>query len=382
MTAHFIDIHALLKQELERAKTRIQVAVAWFTDQSLYVLLSKKASEGVSVTVIMRNDAINLNSGGIKWQEFIDAKDATLYFSNESLFLHHKFCIIDNNVLISGSYNWTYRAQRNRENVVCGSQAELVKMFGTEFNDLLDNARQVTDINVEMVERPPATTTFLLEEASIEIKFKNEAQTNRALGTDYEQLLKDASAAYCQKEYSAAEKLANKAMIIRPKGVGAYVLIAGILWRTERYDEAVKVIKKAEGFGVKDAALWNVCGLALEGIKRFKEAIDYFDLSIAKAPDFSIFYGNKCMALDAWGRESMGDKVVPEAIRVANKEIKDYQNGNDKHRLLQAYIVCANVRSDRPEKRKYAQSASEIFYEIPINERDMHDLDDINKNLN
>jgi phosphatidylserine/phosphatidylglycerophosphate/cardiolipin synthase-like enzyme len=32
--------------------------------------------------------------------------------------LHHKFCVIDGNIVITGSYNWTRRAGRADENIM------------------------------------------------------------------------------------------------------------------------------------------------------------------------------------------------------------------------------------------------------------------------
>jgi phosphatidylserine/phosphatidylglycerophosphate/cardiolipin synthase-like enzyme len=32
--------------------------------------------------------------------------------------MHHKFCLIDDRILINGSYNWSYPARRNEENIL------------------------------------------------------------------------------------------------------------------------------------------------------------------------------------------------------------------------------------------------------------------------
>ena len=31
--------------------------------------------------------------------------------------MHHKFCVIDRSTVITGSYNWSFRAQENEENI-------------------------------------------------------------------------------------------------------------------------------------------------------------------------------------------------------------------------------------------------------------------------
>ena len=52
-------------------------------------------------------------------------------------FMHHKFCVIDDKIAITGSYNWTYYAEtRNIENIVITDNPDIVNRFSTEFNRL------------------------------------------------------------------------------------------------------------------------------------------------------------------------------------------------------------------------------------------------------
>jgi phosphatidylserine/phosphatidylglycerophosphate/cardiolipin synthase-like enzyme len=51
--------------------------------------------------------------------------------------MHHKFCIIDNKVIISGSYNWTFRARNhNSENIVLIENEDAIKIFDEVFKSL------------------------------------------------------------------------------------------------------------------------------------------------------------------------------------------------------------------------------------------------------
>ena len=64
----------------------------------------------------------------------------------ENGFMHHKFCIIDDEVLITGSYNWTYNAEnRNIENIVISDVSSVVEEYKREFSRLV----RVTDIAYE-----------------------------------------------------------------------------------------------------------------------------------------------------------------------------------------------------------------------------------------
>ncbi|UTW66470.1 DUF1669 domain-containing protein [bacterium SCSIO 12643] len=51
--------------------------------------------------------------------------------------MHHKFCIIDNEHVITGSYNWTKSAEdRNYENIIINTELNIIKAFENEFNEL------------------------------------------------------------------------------------------------------------------------------------------------------------------------------------------------------------------------------------------------------
>ena len=51
--------------------------------------------------------------------------------------MHHKFAVLDNAVLLNGSFNWTRSAVlHNRENVVISTDPGLISAFSTEFNKL------------------------------------------------------------------------------------------------------------------------------------------------------------------------------------------------------------------------------------------------------
>jgi len=102
-------------------------------------LLYEKQLNGVQCDLIIHNDYINNRDTGLPFQKFIDA-GGKFYFSDEENPMHNKFCIIDNQVLINGSYNWTYYAEsKNRENIlIIKNESNVVKAFETEFSQLIE----------------------------------------------------------------------------------------------------------------------------------------------------------------------------------------------------------------------------------------------------
>lgn len=144
-TAHFSGIRQILLDQLENAKFDIKVAVAWFTNFHLFEKLCQKKRQGVNVTVIVIDDFINNGDWGLNFQEFINI-GGNFYYGNADNPMHHKFCIIDNQTLINGSYNWTYYAEsRNIENVVVfQNHPFLVQQFKSEFEKLCQSLNKST----------------------------------------------------------------------------------------------------------------------------------------------------------------------------------------------------------------------------------------------
>jgi hypothetical protein len=152
--AHFSQIKAAILAQLSLAKTSIQVAVAWFTHDELFGLLCSKLEQAVEVDLVINNDYINNWEYGLPFQEFVD-KGGRLYLSEYPSMMHHKFCLVDEELLLTGSYNWTYYAEsRNEENILLiKDDAACIDAFKVEF------ARLKTRLGapVQVVTRFPAT---------------------------------------------------------------------------------------------------------------------------------------------------------------------------------------------------------------------------------
>lgn len=109
----FEDIKRIIIEELNKAVNIIYVCVAWFTDEELRDVLLAKLHNGVDVRVITYLDGVN-KKHGVDFQDIphIERRGA------RGGIMHRKYCIIDNHVTISGSYNWTDNAcEHNDENI-------------------------------------------------------------------------------------------------------------------------------------------------------------------------------------------------------------------------------------------------------------------------
>ncbi len=124
-------------KQMNTAQRSIWVAVAWFTDREIYHVLLRKAQQGVKVRLIALYDDINQEKG-VDFDN-LSRNGAEVYLTQDgNLLMHHKFCIIDSETVIMGSYNYTVAAQSQRESVIVSKyQTQVVNEFEAEFNDIL-----------------------------------------------------------------------------------------------------------------------------------------------------------------------------------------------------------------------------------------------------
>jgi len=132
---------------LNQAEKEIVVAIYWFTNHELFDKLCEKKENGIKVSLIVHNDFINNRENGLNFQKFIDL-GGELYFSDSDNPMHNKFCVIDNTVLINGSYNWTYFAEsKNNENILLIKQEnETISAFRKEFDSLKSGLELVNEV--------------------------------------------------------------------------------------------------------------------------------------------------------------------------------------------------------------------------------------------
>jgi hypothetical protein len=109
----FEGIKKAIIGELNKAINTIYVCVAWFTDDEIRDVLLAKYQAGVDVRVITYHDGVN-KKHGVDFQDIPHIERR----SEKGGIMHRKYCVVDNHVTISGSFNWTDNAtNRNDENI-------------------------------------------------------------------------------------------------------------------------------------------------------------------------------------------------------------------------------------------------------------------------
>ncbi|MFJ8527334.1 phospholipase D-like domain-containing protein [Bacillus sp. NPDC094106] len=128
----FDEIKEIIIQGIRNAKYTIWVAVAWFTDNEIFDELILRKRAGVNIRIITSNEESNRYLIGKLESNFEVVKVPMKgnYFSNR---LHDKFCIIDLEFAMHGSYNWSKNARGNDETLATALDRDFVRKFADEF---------------------------------------------------------------------------------------------------------------------------------------------------------------------------------------------------------------------------------------------------------
>ncbi len=117
---------------IDEAKKSIRVLAYLFTDSKIAEALIKAHKKGVDVQIILdkkmltiaKNKGLETRKAGIP--TYIDSAHATA---------HNKVIIIDNDKVITGSYNYIVKAEtKNTENLVVIQSEEINKLYTNEWN--------------------------------------------------------------------------------------------------------------------------------------------------------------------------------------------------------------------------------------------------------
>ena len=119
---------------LDRAQHSIDICVFTITDNELARAIIAAHQRGRHVRVLSDNDKARDRGSDI--DEFIEA-GLHVAVDQSRHHMHHKSAVIDQSLLLTGSYNWTRSAaQHNEENLLVTDDPRLVKPYVERF-DLL-----------------------------------------------------------------------------------------------------------------------------------------------------------------------------------------------------------------------------------------------------
>lgn len=129
---HFSNIEWEIKKILKNAKTSVKICVAWISHPLYNEIFSELEKKNVSIEILYNKDMLNrnINTRGLGYAHGI------MNPFPRSL-MHNKFCIVDDEIVITGSFNWSKSASYHFENIiVLRGDYDIVKSFKHEYEDL------------------------------------------------------------------------------------------------------------------------------------------------------------------------------------------------------------------------------------------------------
>ncbi|MBI5351227.1 MAG: DUF1669 domain-containing protein [Chloroflexi bacterium] len=133
------QVQAGLLDLIDNARESIYFLAFSFTANPLGEAIRDRAAEGVIVSGVMEVDQIKSNFG-TEYDPFRQAGLDVFEDGNPGL-LHHKVMVIDESIVIFGSYNFTDSAEtRNDENLLVIYNKEIAAQFMAEFQRVYDQA--------------------------------------------------------------------------------------------------------------------------------------------------------------------------------------------------------------------------------------------------
>lgn len=131
--AHFQDIQNRILKALDNAEVSITLVMAWFTNDTLFQKILEKHKQGVEVKLAIYDDGINKKHG----VDISQVPHVKLKKGLRGGLMHNKFCVIDNQVVITGSYNWSDNAEfKNDENVTVENDPKQATKYSVEYRRL------------------------------------------------------------------------------------------------------------------------------------------------------------------------------------------------------------------------------------------------------
>jgi phosphatidylserine/phosphatidylglycerophosphate/cardiolipin synthase-like enzyme len=127
------DSEKKLIKYLKLAKKTLIVAVFTLTNDDLATEVRRAKARGVDIRIISDDDLLKMQGSDIRnmYNEGIQVRVDL----DPRAQMHHKFCVIDDYLLVTGSFNWTKQAvNKNQENLVVLDDPELCEIYTKEFD--------------------------------------------------------------------------------------------------------------------------------------------------------------------------------------------------------------------------------------------------------
>lgn len=149
MKSFFNDLENIAIENLRKANRSIRAAVAWINFNHYGGVFDELLNKGAIVKIILNNDAINRRY--MNNIQYLNSRGAKIRLVSFDGIMHHKFCVIDEQVCLFGSFNWTENANmRNIEDLNICDEYKVVSEYLLEFKALW----KLSKADIRLLTRP------------------------------------------------------------------------------------------------------------------------------------------------------------------------------------------------------------------------------------
>lgn len=396
----YSNIESKIVINLQNAKKNVKIAVAWFTNPTLFNLIENLIDNNIQVELILSDEKLNFINEKINFQKLID-KNVSIKVSEFPNLMHNKFCIIDNRILITGSYNWTLKAEKsNYENIIISTDEKLVDDFTNYFKFLQNRLKTVSNISTIKLneyfdqKEIEIETELIHKEENHNIEFEN-IEVVSPYNDDLNKKIDKAELLYLNGNLKEAIAFSEMQLQSHKEIPEFYLVIALSYWSLKDFENQIlysqKVIELEQNTELSLDA-YNLLGIGYSLKKGGEQqSIFYYKKCIDQKPNEHSFYRNRAISyiyleqlpnLPLKIRNSYkqkADEDLKRVIEIANNtENKDYQIlhsealaydllGNPKIALS---LINKSIESFKTETNIFKKDKNE-FKEIKLLQKDL-----------
>lgn len=389
----YSEIESKIVSNLQNAKKNVKIAVAWFTNPTLFNLLENLIDNDIQIELILSDEKLNFTNEKVNFQKLID-KNVTLKISTFPNLMHNKFCIIDKRILISGSYNWTLKAEKsNYENIIISTDEKLVDDFVNYFEFLQNNLETVSNIS-----KIKLNEYYEEKELDIEIELiRNEKDSNLKIekseitnvyDDNLNQAIDKADLLYLNGELKESIAFIEEQLKKHQNIPEFYQILALCNWRLKDFEKQITFSQKVielENDTELSLYAYNLLGIGYSLKKGGEQqSIFYYKKCIDKKPYEHSFYRNRAISyinLELLPNlpikirnnyKQKADEDLKKIIEISkNSESKDYQ-------LLHSEALAHNLLGNQKLALSLVKKSLEAFsLEENIFKKDKNELKEI-----
>lgn len=151
MIAYTQNIEHVILDYFEKSKKSIVIVVAWFTNRKIIerLIQLKRRNKSLSINILVDKNEINQKYFFNLYSKRLIEAGIEIKTQKIAKFNHNKFSIIDEEIIVTGSYNYTKRANTNHENIIVDTNKRIAKYYTRVFRFFTES--YYIDENVELL---------------------------------------------------------------------------------------------------------------------------------------------------------------------------------------------------------------------------------------